>query len=126
MPHLVILCGHYEGIDERVIESVVDEEISIGDYVLTSGGPAAIVLVDSVSRFIPGDIGKDEATRQDSFENGMFDAPVYTRPPVFEGREVPEVLRNGNHAEIERWRQEKAQKKTERVRPDLQLRRNES
>ena len=126
MPHLVILCGHYEGIDERVIESVVDEEISIGDYVLTSGGPAAIVLVDSVSRFIPGVIGNDEATRQDSFENGMFDAPVYTRPPVFEGREVPEVLRNGNHAEIERWRQEKAQKKTERVRPDLQLRRNES
>ena len=126
MPHLVILCGHYEGIDERAIESVVDEEISIGDYVLTNGAPAAIVLVDSVSRFIQGVIGNDEATRQDSFENGMFDAPVYTRPPVFEGREVPEVLRNGNHAEIERWRQEKAQKKTERVRPDLQPRRNES
>lgn len=120
-PHLVVLCGHYEGIDERAIESVVDEEISIGDYVLTSGAPAAIVLVDSVSRFIPGVIGNEEAARQDSFENGMFDAPVYTRPPLFEGREVPEVLKNGNHAEIEAWRLSQARKKTERVRPDLEL-----
>lgn len=118
-PHLIVVCGHYEGIDERVIESEVDEEISIGDYVLTSGAPAAIVLVDSVSRFIPGVIGNEEATRQDSFENGIFDAPVYTRPPIFEGKEVPEVLRNGNHAEIEAWRLEKAQEKTERVRPEL-------
>ncbi len=117
--HLVVLCGHYEGIDERAIKSEVDEEISIGDFVLTSGAPAAIVLVDSVSRFIPGVIGNEEAIRQDSFENGMFDAPVYTRPPVFEEMEVPETLRQGNHAEIEAWRKKTAQEKTERVRPDL-------
>ncbi|QVL57234.1 MAG: tRNA (guanosine(37)-N1)-methyltransferase TrmD [Simkaniaceae bacterium] len=119
--HLIILCGHYEGIDERAIESEVDEEISIGDFVLTSGAPAAIVLVDSVSRFIPGVIGNEEATKQDSFENGIFDAPVFTRPPVFEGMEVPEVLRQGNHAEIEAWREKTAQEKTERVRPDLMI-----
>lgn len=117
--HLVILCGHYEGIDERAIASEVDEEISIGDFVLTSGAPAAIVLVDSVSRFIPGVIGNEDATKQDSFENGIFDAPVFTRPPVFEGIEVPEILRQGNHAEIEAWREKTAQEKTERVRPDL-------
>jgi tRNA (guanine37-N1)-methyltransferase len=117
--HLIVLCGHYEGIDERVIESEVDEEISIGDYVLTSGAPAAIVLVDSVSRFIPGVIGNGEATRQDSFENGMFDAPVYTRPPIFERKEVPPVLRRGNHAEIEAWRRKQAKVKTKKVRPEL-------
>lgn len=117
--HLVVLCGHYEGIDERALELEVDEEISIGDYVLTSGCPAAIVLVDSVSRFVPGVIGNEEATKQDSFENGIFDAPVFTRPPVFEGMEVPEVLRNGHHAEIEAWREKVAQEKTKRVRPDL-------
>lgn len=117
--HLVVLCGHYEGVDERALELEVDEEISIGDYVLTSGCPAAIVLVDSVSRFVPGVIGNEEATKQDSFENGIFDAPVYTRPPVFEGMEVPEVLRNGHHAEIEAWREKIAQEKTKRVRPDL-------
>lgn len=117
--HLIILCGHYEGIDERVIESEVDEEISIGDFVLTSGAPAAIVLVDAVSRFIPGVIGNEEATRQDSFENGKFDAPVYTRPPIFEGREVPEVLKTGHHKEIADWREKKADEKTFRVRPDL-------
>ncbi|MCB1106510.1 MAG: tRNA (guanosine(37)-N1)-methyltransferase TrmD [Chlamydiia bacterium] len=118
--HLIVVCGHYEGIDERAIESEVDEEISIGDFVLTSGAPAAIVLVDSVSRFIPGVIGNEEGVKQDSFENGWFDPPVYTRPPVFEGREVPEVLRQGNHKEIEAWRMEKAKEKTRRVRPDLE------
>ncbi|MGE0198223.1 MAG: tRNA (guanosine(37)-N1)-methyltransferase TrmD [Simkaniaceae bacterium] len=118
-PHLVILCGHYEGVDERVIENAVDEEISIGDYVLTSGAPAAIVLVDSVSRFIPGVIGNEEAPRQDSFENGMFDAPVYTRPPIFEEKDVPAVLRQGNHAEIEAWRKNQAKVKTKKVRPEL-------
>jgi len=121
-PHLIVVCGHYEGIDERAIESEVDEEISIGDYVLTSGAPAAIVLIDSVSRFIPGVIGNEEAAQQDSFENGMFDCPVYTRPPIFEGKEVPEVLKNGNHAEIKAWRETQAQKKTKRVRPDLKTR----
>jgi len=120
-PHLVVLCGHYEGIDERVIKSEVDEEISIGDYVLTSGAPAAIVLVDSVSRFIPGLIGNEEAARQDSFEDGKFDAPVYTRPPVYKGMEVPEVLQNGNHAKILAWRKKMAQEKTDRVRPDLKV-----
>lgn len=118
-PHLVILCGHYEGIDERAIESEVDEEISIGDFVLTSGAPAAIVLVDAVSRFIPGVIGNEEGTKQDSFENGIFEGPAYTRPPIVEGKEVPLVLRLGNHAEIDAWREEKAREKTKRVRPDL-------
>jgi len=118
-PHLIILCGHYEGVDERIIESEVNEEISIGDYVLTSGPPAAIVLVDSVSRFIPEVIGNEEAPRQDSFENGMFDAPLYTRPSIFEGRRVPPVLLQGNHAEIEDWRQQQAMEKMKRVRPEL-------
>ena len=117
--HLVILCGHYEGIDERALEQEVDEEISIGDYVLTSGCPAAIVLVDTVSRFVPGVIGNDEAVKQDSFENGLFDAPVYTRPPVFNGKEVPQVLQNGHHAEINAWREKIAREKTARVRPEL-------
>lgn len=117
--HLILLCGHYEGVDQRAIDLEVDEEISIGDFVVTSGAPAAIVLVDAVSRFIPGVIGNEEATRQDSFENGLFDAPVYTRPPEFEDLEVPLVLRQGHHAEIERWRKDIAYKKTKRVRPDL-------
>jgi len=117
--HLVVLCGHYEGIDERAIMSEVDEEISIGDYVLTSGCPAAIVLVDSVSRFVPGVIGNEDAARQDSFENGIFDAPVFTRPPLFEEMEVPKILQSGNHAEIEAWRDKTAREKTEQVRPDL-------
>ncbi|MDJ0652059.1 MAG: tRNA (guanosine(37)-N1)-methyltransferase TrmD [Simkaniaceae bacterium] len=117
--HLVVLCGHYEGIDERALLSEVDEQISIGDYVLTSGCPAAIVLVDSVSRFVPGMIGNEEAARQDSFENGLFEAPVFTRPPIFEDMEVPKVLQNGNHAEIEAWKEKTARVKTEQVRPDL-------
>ena len=117
--HLILLCGHYEGVDQRAIDLEVDEEISIGDFVVTSGAPAAIVLVDAVSRFIPGVIGNEEATRQDSFENGLFDAPVFTRPPEFEDLEVPLVLRQGHHAEIERWRKDTAYKKTKRVRPDL-------
>jgi tRNA (guanine37-N1)-methyltransferase len=117
--HLVLLCGHYEGVDERALELEVDEEISIGDYVLTSGAPAAIVLVDSVVRFIPGVIGCEESFQQDSFENGQFDTAHYTRPPEFEGLKVPDVLLGGNHAEIEKWRHEIAREKTERVRPDL-------
>lgn len=117
--HLILLCGHYEGVDQRAIDLEVDEEISIGDFVLTSGAPAAITLVDAVSRFIPGVIGNEEATKQDSFENGVFDAPVFTRPPSFEGLEVPLVLRQGNHAEIDAWRKEVAFEKTQHVRPDL-------
>lgn len=117
--HLIALCGHYEGIDERVIESDVDEEISIGDYVLTSGCPAAIVLIDAVARFIPGVIGHPDAVWEDSFQEGIFDAPHYTGPVVFEGREVPPVLRGGNHGEIAMWRQNQAMKKTRQVRPEL-------
>lgn len=117
--HLVLVCGHYEGIDERIIDLEVDEEICIGDYVLTSGAPAAIVLVDSVVRFLPGAIGHPEAVEQDSFEEGFFDNPHYTRPPEFEGLKVPEVLLSGNHAAIETWRKKQAVTKTEEVRPDL-------
>jgi tRNA (guanine37-N1)-methyltransferase len=117
--HLILLCGHYEGVDERVLQQEVDEEISIGDYVLTNGCAAAIVLVDAVIRFIPGVIGHPDAVKEDSFQNGLFDAPHYTRPEVFEGMEVPTVLREGNHAKIQKWRQEEALKKTRRVRPEL-------
>jgi tRNA (guanine37-N1)-methyltransferase len=117
--HLVLVCGHYEGIDERAIQLAVDEEISIGDYVLTNGCAAAIVLVDAVSRFIPGVIGHPDAVREDSFQEGIFDAPHYTRPEVFEGLEVPAVLRGGNHAEIQKWRKTEALKKTSRIRPEL-------
>jgi len=117
--HLVLLCGHYEGIDERILANDVHEEISIGDYVLTNGCVAAIVLVDAVIRFIPGVIGHPEAVEQDSFQQGIFDAPHFTRPEVFEGMEVPHVLRQGHHAEIEKWRRAEAMKKTARVRPEL-------
>ena len=117
--HLILLCGHYEGIDERAIQIAVDEEISIGDYVLTNGCAAAIVLVDAVSRFIPGVIGHPRAVQEDSFQNGIFDAPHFTRPEVYEGLEVPAVLRGGNHAEILKWRETEAIKKTSRIRPEL-------
>lgn len=118
-PHLILLCGHYEGVDERVIEGEIDEEISIGDYVLTNGALAAIVLVDAMVRFIPGVLGNDLAATQDSFENGLLDCPHYTRPVTFEGKQVPEVLQNGDHQEIAKWRKEMALKKTSEMRPDL-------
>jgi tRNA (guanine37-N1)-methyltransferase len=117
--HLVFLCGHYEGIDQRVIDREVDEEISIGDYVLTSGCAAAIVCVDAISRFIPGVLGHESAANEDSFENGMLDCPHYTRPEVFESQPVPEVLLSGHHQKIALWRTEKALEKTRRMRPDL-------
>jgi tRNA (guanine37-N1)-methyltransferase len=117
--HLILLCGHYEGVDDRVLQKEVDEEISIGDYVLTNGCVAAIVLVDAVSRFIPGVIGHPDAVWEDSFQNGMLGAPDFTRPVLFEGMEVPEVLQGGNHAEIKQWRLKKALEKTARVRPEL-------
>lgn len=117
--HLILLCGHYEGIDERVIEKEIDEEISIGSYVLTNGCIAAIVLVDAVSRFIPGVLGHERAVHEDSFQNGIFDAPVYTKPEVFEGVAIPSVLKSGNHREIKKWRYDAALKKTRKVRPDL-------
>ncbi len=117
--HLVFLCGHYEGVDERVIDAEVDEEISIGDFVLTNGCAAAIICVDAMSRFIPGVIGHDDAVNEDSFENSLLDCPHYTRPEVFEDRAVPDVLLSGNHQKIEKWRREQALEKTKRVRPDL-------
>lgn len=117
--HLILLCGHYEGVDERVLEKEVDEEISIGDYVLTNGCVAAVVLIDAVSRFIPGVIGHPEAVQEDSFQGEGFDSPHYTRPEDFEGHKVPAVLLGGNHAEIKKWRKAEAKKKTRRVRPDL-------
>lgn len=115
---LILLCGHYEGIDERVIEEV-DEEVSIGDYVLTSGCPAALVLIDAVSRFIPGVLGDERSAVSDTFQEGIFEGPQYTRPEVFEGKRVPEVLITGDHAKIAAWRKQKALEKTREVRPDL-------
>lgn len=117
--HLILLCGHYEGIDQRILDKEVDEEISIGDYVLTNGCLAAIVLVDSILRFIPGVLGHELAADEDSFEKGLLDCPHYTRPEVFEGLTVPSVLLSGNHQEIANWRREQALKKTREVRPDL-------
>ena len=119
LKHLIILCGHYEGVDERVIESDVDEEISIGDFVLTNGCLPACVLIDAVARFVPGVIGDERAADEDSFEKGLLDWPHYTRPEVFEGRAVPGVLTSGNHKEIQAFRQKAAQEKTKRLRPDL-------
>lgn len=117
--HLILLCGHYEGIDQRALDLEVHEEISIGDYVLTNGCLAAIVVVDSVVRFIPGVLGHASAAEEDSFEKGLLDCPHYTRPEHFEGCEVPAVLLSGHHQEIAKWRQEQALKKTGRIRPDL-------
>lgn len=118
-PYLILLSGHYEGIDERVLEQEVDEEISIGDYVLTNGCIAAIVLVDAVSRFIPGVIGDSASVEQDSHEEGLLDCPHYTRPEVFEGKAVPPVLLSGNHQKIAEWRRQAKLEKTARIRPDL-------
>ena len=119
MEHVVLLCGHYEGVDERILQKEIHEEISIGDYVLTNGCAAAIVLIDAVVRFIPGVIGHPDAVWEDSFQNGIFDAPHYTRPEVFEEMEVPAVLREGHHEKIRLWREAKALEKTRRVRPEL-------
>ncbi len=118
-PHLVLVCGHYEGLDERVIEKEIDEEISIGDYVLTNGCLASIVLVDATVRFIPEVLGHEEATRYESFQQGILEGPAYTRPDEFEGLLVPEILQSGHHSEIEKWRSGKGLEKTKRVRPDL-------
>ena len=117
--HLILLCGHYEGIDQRVLEAEVDEEISIGDYVLTNGCLPAIVLVDGVSRFVPGVLGHQDAAASDSFQDGGFDWPHYTRPEEFNGRRVPDVLLSGNHEKIAAWRKGKKKKKTKQIRPDL-------
>lgn len=117
--HLILVCGHYEGVDQRIIDQEIDQEISIGDFVLTSGCPAALALIDATVRFLPGVLGHEEAARDDSFQHGIFEGPAYTRPVEFEGIRVPDVLKSGNHKEIEQWRQCQGLKKTERVRPDL-------
>lgn len=117
--HLILLSGHYEGIDQRVLDSDVDEEICIGDYVLTNGSLAALVLLDAVARFVPGVLGDEEANLYDSFEQGLLDWPHYTRPDEFEGKKVPEVLVSGDHAKIASWRLKAAQEKTQNIRPDL-------
>lgn len=111
--HLVFLCGHYEGVDERVIEEEVDRKISIGPYVLPSGCAAAVVVVEAVARFIPGVLGNEESAYQDSFQQeGVLEAPHYTRPPVFQGKEVPQVLLGGDHKKIAAWRREQAEEKS--------------
>ena len=117
--HLIIISGHYEGVDHRVIEHLIDLEISIGDYVLTNGGIAAVVLVDSIVRLLPGTLGHEQSAADDSFSNGLLEAPQYTRPADFRGWKVPEVLLSGNHAEIAKWRKEQAIKRTRENRPDL-------
>ena len=116
--HLIILCGHYEGIDQRVLDKIVDEEISIGDYVLTGGEIPAMVLIDSVSRYVEGVLNK-ESIKEESFIENLLEYPQYTRPEVFEGEKVPEVLLSGNHKEIEKWRNEKSLETTKNKRPDL-------
>jgi tRNA (guanine37-N1)-methyltransferase len=117
--HVVLICGRYEGVDERVAEAIVTDEISIGDYVLSGGEPAAIVVIDAVVRLLPGALGSETSAVFESFSEGLLDHPQYTRPPEFRGMKVPEVLLSGNHAEIERWRKEAAIAKTRRKRPDL-------
>jgi len=117
--HLVIICGRYEGVDERVNDALVTDEISIGDYVLSGGEPAAVVLVDAIARLLPGALGSETSAENDSFSNGLLDCPHYTRPAEFQGMKVPDVLLNGNHAEIEKWRREKALEKTRLNRRDL-------
>jgi len=116
---IVLLCGRYEGVDERVADALVTDEISIGDYVLSGGEPAAMVVVDSVTRLLPGALGSDTSAVFESFSEGILDYPHYTRPPEFHGMKVPDALLSGNHAEIERWRRDAAVKKTRRNRPDL-------
>ena len=117
--NLIVLCGHYEGVDERVREKIVDESISIGDYVLTGGEIPAMVLVDCVTRLIPGVLGKEASLENESFENNLLEYPQYTRPANFRGAKVPDVLLSGNHLAIKKWRQEQSRRVTRRNRPDL-------
>ena len=117
--HLIIIAGHYEGVDERAIEEVVDREISIGDYVLSNGNLAAMVIADSVIRLLPGALGDGESAEQDSFGDGLLEFPQYTRPPVFRGKEVPPVLLSGDHGRIAEFRREMSERLTRERRPDL-------
>jgi tRNA (guanine37-N1)-methyltransferase len=117
--HLIVICGHYEGVDHRVIEHLVDLEISIGDYVLTNGAIAAVILVDATVRLLPGVLGHELSAGDDSFSSGLLEAPQYTRPAEFRGWKVPDILLSGNHAEIAAWRQDQALRRTRENRPDL-------
>ena len=119
IPHLILICGRYEGVDQRVIDCLVDREISIGDFVLTGGEIPAMVVLDSVVRLIPGALGCSDSAVNESFSTGLLDYPQYTRPSEFLGQAVPEVLLSGNHARIEKWRKEQALEKTKRARPEL-------
>ena len=117
--NLVFLCGHYEGIDERIIEEIVTDEISLGDFVLTGGELAAITIIDAVSRLVPCVLGKEDSFADESFSDGLLEYPQYTRPPVFHGKEVPEILLSGHHANIAKWRREQSLIRTVKKRPDL-------
>lgn len=117
--NIAILCGHYEGIDQRIIDEIVDEEISIGDYVLTGGELPAMVLIDTISRMIDGVLSNEDSFTDESHFNGLLEYPHYTRPPEFHGMAVPDVLLSGNHAEIEKWRKQKSLETTQKYRPDL-------
>ena len=117
--HLLFICGSYEGVDERVREALVDDELSIGDYVLTNGGLPAMVIIDAVTRLLPGALGDDESAKDESFSHGLLEYPHYTRPAEFRGMKVPDVLFSGHHAEIDKWRAEQARLRTARQRPDL-------
>jgi tRNA (guanine37-N1)-methyltransferase len=116
---LLLITGHYEGFDERVREALVDDALSVGDYVLTNGALPAMIVVDAVTRLLPGVLGDDESSLDESFSRGLLEYPQYTRPAEFRGMKVPEVLLSGNHAEIEKWRREQAKLRTEKQRPDL-------
>lgn len=116
---LLLVTGHYEGFDERVREKLADDELSIGDYVLTNGALPAMVVIDAVARLLPGVLGDDESSRDESFSAGLLEYPQYTRPAEFRGMKVPEMLLSGNHAEIEKWRREQAKQRTKKRRPDL-------
>ena len=117
--HLVFICASYEGVDERVREALADDELSIGDYVLTNGGLPAMVVIDAVTRLLPGALGDDESALDESFSQGLLEYPHYTRPAEFRGMKVPEILLSGHHAEIEKWRSEQAKARTMERRPDL-------
>ena len=118
-PHLIVICGHYEGVDERVRQALVHDEISIGDYVLTNGAIAAAVVVDAVVRLVPGVLGHEDSAADDSFASGMIEGPQYTRPPEFRGMKVPEILLGGDHGAVAKWRAEQARSRTKERRPDL-------
>jgi tRNA (guanine37-N1)-methyltransferase len=119
LPHLIFICGRYKGVDERVRTQLIDEEVSIGDYVLAGGEAAAVVIIESIARLLPGCVGDEDSVASDSFASGILEAPLYTRPREFRGESVPEVLISGNHAAVAEWRRKQALLRTARRRPDL-------